>query len=87
MEAESFYVLNVIPKEGMNLFIEFMDGTKCTYNVKNLFKEFPKYFDRLINGSREFFEQVHIYSNGYAITWDGIIGIKADELYKNGVRV
>ena len=78
----SIKVRKVEPLDDMILFVEFENGVKKTYDVKQLIPQFGIYEDLKYN---DLFKRVRVDCGGYAIAWTDEIDISECELWENGV--
>lgn len=69
----------------VTLLVSFTDNTKKKYDVKPLFAKW-EIFKTLVS-TKGLFEQVHVDTGGYGISWNDDIDLSCNELYNNGVQV
>ena len=79
----SIKVKTVKPLDDMILFVEFENGIKKNYDVKQLIPQFNIYEDLKYNN---LFERVRVDCGGYAIAWTSEIDISECELWENGIQ-
>ncbi|MDE7194120.1 MAG: DUF2442 domain-containing protein [Oscillospiraceae bacterium] len=82
--SNSIKVKEVYPAEDFHLIVIFENGKVKSYDVKQLFKQFPDY-KALRNP--DVFNLVHVDCGGYAVAWNGELDISECELWENGVTL
>ena len=74
-------IKNIEPLEDMFLLVEFENGVKKNYDVKQLIPQFDIFEDLKYN---DLFKRVRIDCGGYAVAWTDEIDISECELWENG---
>jgi len=78
----SIKIKSVEPLDDMVLLVEFENGIKKRYDVKQLIPRFDVYEDLKYN---DLFKAVYVDCGGYGIAWNGDIDISECELWSNGI--
>lgn len=65
------------------LLVFFAEGTQRAYDLKPLFSRFPIFQD--LQNIKGLYEQVHVDSGGYGISWNDDLDLACDELWTNGI--
>lgn len=76
-------VLSVRPENDCILSVDFVDGTRKKYDIRQLFARFPM-FELLIT-DRELFNSVKVDQGGYGISWNDELDLSCNELYDKGI--
>lgn len=80
----SIKVRAVEPLENLTLLVEFENGVKKHYDVKQLIARNDIYEDLEYN---DMFKYVKVDCGGYAVAWNDSIDISECELWENGVEI
>lgn len=75
-------VLSVRPENGCILSVDFVDGTRKRYDIRQLFPRFPMF--ELLTTDGELFNRVKVDQGGYGISWNDELDLSCNELYDNG---
>ena len=84
MSLHSIRVKAVEPLDDMILSVEFENGVKKKYDVKQLIPKFGVYDDLKYN---DLFKRVRVDCGGYAVAWTDEIDISEYELWENGEKI
>jgi len=79
---ENVKIQKVVPKDSLQLLVEFTNGIKKRYDVSKLFGQFPDY---KILEHRPLFETVRVDCGGCGVAWTPEIDISEWEIWDNGV--
>ena len=71
--------------ENCCLNVEFTNGQRKKYDIKQLFARYPQF--RLLEIDADLFSSVKVNQGGYGIFWNEDLDLSADELYENGETV
>ncbi len=82
--SNSIKVKEVYPAEDLHLIVIFENGKVKSYDVTQLFEQFPDY-KALRNP--DVFNLVHVDCGGCAVAWNGELDISECELWENGVTL
>ena len=81
---KSVKVKKAIPKNDLILEVEFDNGIKKKYDVKQLFNQFPEY--KALE-HRPLFNGVYVDCGGCSVAWTPDIDVSEWELWDNGVSL
>ena len=75
----------VAPLPDCRLSVQFIDGIRKIYDVKQLFDEIPIF--KTLENKQKLFYSVKASVGGYGIIWNEDIDLSCDELWENGELV
>ena len=78
----SIRIKKATPQKDLNLLIEFSNGEKKIYDVRQLFEQFPDY---KILEHKPLFDTVYVDCGGCSVAWTPDVDISEWELWDNGV--
>lgn len=75
-------VKSVLPLPDLSLLVEFENGSRKVYDIKPLFAKWQSF--QALADIKGLFEQVHVDTGGYGVSWNDDLDLACDELYHNG---
>ena len=77
-------IVSVNTLNNMTLSVVFQNGIVKILDVQTLYSMFPQFkaFERI----PDLFQQVHVDTGGYGVSWNDTLDLDADTLWKNGIE-
>ena len=78
-------IQKAIPKDNLILEVLFFNGETKSYDVRQLFDEFPQF--RVFLSSKDLFQSVVVDEGGYGISWNDELDLDSQSIWDNGIII
>ena len=77
-------IVSVNTLNNMTLSVVFQNGIVKILDVQTLYSMFPQF--KAFETTSDLFQQVHVDTGGYGVSWNDTLDLDADTLWKNGIE-
>lgn len=77
-------IVSVNTLNNMTLSVVFQNGIVKILDVQTLYSMFPQF--KAFETIPDLFQQVHVDTGGYGVSWNDTLDLDADTLWKNGIE-